>query len=118
MTDTATTDPRTAVPTFDLNHRLARSLEWSAVDSTEMAELLGVSETTLRNYLKARTTPRAGMVRQWALRCGVPYEWLVTGDVPMPNPDDHGSVVTRRYKANVIEVPFGLRSDTYLAPAV
>lgn len=40
-----------------------------------MGDLLGVSGGTMSNYLSGRTSPKDGMIRQWALRCGVPYEW-------------------------------------------
>lgn len=46
-----------------------------------MRAILGVSESTMTNYLSGATQPKDGMLRQWALRCGQPvtFEWLRFG---------------------------------------
>lgn len=63
-----------------------KALAHAGVTHLEMAEHLGVNPSTMRTWTSGRIRPRAGMLRQWALRCGVPYEWLlngwVTGDTP------------------------------------
>jgi transcriptional regulator with XRE-family HTH domain len=74
-------DATIEIPTWGLHHRLARSLEFAGMKSAAMAEFLDVSENTIRNYLSGRTRPRLGVLRIWALRCGVPLDWLA-GDDP------------------------------------
>lgn len=73
-------EPGSQVPTFELRHRLHRALEHGGVRVSEMAAYLEVSESTMTNYLSGRTRPRAGSLRAWAIRCGVPFDWLATGD--------------------------------------
>ncbi|MFZ5875162.1 MAG: helix-turn-helix domain-containing protein [Nitrospirota bacterium] len=67
------------IPPFELTHRLARALEHAHLSNEDMAEHLGCAETTIRNYLSGRTHPRRPTIRDWALRCGVPFEWLNDG---------------------------------------
>lgn len=59
------------------------ALEHSHVSRAEMAAELGVDPATITRWTGDRgATPKAGFLKQWALRCGVPYEWLVTGTTP------------------------------------
>jgi transcriptional regulator with XRE-family HTH domain len=51
-----------------------------------MADYLEVGRNTVSNYLHGRTQPSAAVLRVWALRCGVPYEWLAAGVEPEPSP--------------------------------
>lgn len=89
MTDVGTTT--TTVPVFGLRHRLSLALDHADVSVQEMADELGLSRNTVGNYLAGRTRPHKAVLRVWALRCGVPYEWLVSGETP-------GSIaVTQRY---------------------
>ena len=73
---------------FDLADRLHKALRLGKCKPGEMRRLLGVSESTMTNYLSGQTTPKAGMLRQWALRCGpvVTFEWLSTGVHPTGAP--------------------------------
>lgn len=89
------------VPTFGLRHRLALALEAAEVSVAAMADELGVSRNTVGNYLAGRTTPPRPTLRVWALRCGVPFEWLWTGEVPQTPPDGPNGTVTRRYQATL-----------------
>lgn len=59
---------------------MALALEHGGVSVNEMAAHLGISRTTVSNYLHGRTKPRRGDLIAWAMRCGVPFEWLVNGD--------------------------------------
>lgn len=69
---------------FDLADRLHKALRLGKCKPGEMRRILGVSESTMTNYLSGQTSPKAGMLRQWALRCGpvVTFEWLATGIHP------------------------------------
>lgn len=59
-----------------------------------MADYIGKSRNTVGNYLAGRSKPDLAVLRVWALRCGVPLEWLrtgaeqaATGPVTTRNPD-------------------------------
>lgn len=87
-----TTHQQGGVPAFELRHRLARALEHAGLKPEDMAVELGLGVTTIRNYLHDRTTPRRAVLLAWALRCGVPFEWLAEGTLPGPSPQDGGSI--------------------------
>lgn len=70
------------IPQFETRHRLALALEAAEVDVDEMAEDLGVSDTTIYNYMSGARNPKLGMIKQWALRCQVPWQWIATGEQP------------------------------------
>jgi transcriptional regulator with XRE-family HTH domain len=76
----ATTTP--TVPTFEARHRLALARESAGLTQGELADRLEVSRSTVSNYesgaTKRYTRP---IIRLWAQVCGVPAEWLLTGDV-------------------------------------
>lgn len=55
------------------------ALEYGNVSVTEIAAELGVSRTTISNYLHGRTPARRSDLVVWALRCGVPLDWLLDG---------------------------------------
>lgn len=57
------------------------ALEYGSVSVNDIARELGISRTTVSNYLHGRTTPRRGDLIAWAMRCGVPFDWLVNGDL-------------------------------------
>lgn len=69
---------------FDLADRLNKALRVSRCKPGEMRTILGVSESTMTNYLNGTTRPKDGMLRQWAFRCGDPvtFEWLARGAFP------------------------------------
>lgn len=67
---------------FGLGDRLAKSLHVAGITSNDMADELEVSRTTISNYLNDRTHPKRLYLRMWALKTGVPIEWLETGQLP------------------------------------
>jgi len=77
------------VPSWDLHHRLARALEYAGVRVGEMGQYLEVSSKTMTNYLSGTTRPKDGALRAWALRCGVPFAWLKSGEMA-PNKGPEG----------------------------
>lgn len=85
-----------SVPAFELRHRLARALEEADVSNEEMAHEIGRGVTTIRNYLRGRTIPERAVLVTWALRCGVPFDWLSTGVEPQDGDDPGGLEVSRR----------------------
>lgn len=66
-------------PQFQLKHRLSLAMEIADVDRDTIASELGVHKNTVANYLRGETRPSRSVLRVWALRCGVPFEWLETG---------------------------------------
>lgn len=66
----------------DLADRLAKSLLVSGMSVAEMADFQGVHRNSVGAWLNRRNEPRPANMRLWALRTGVPYEWLRYGTWP------------------------------------
>lgn len=73
--------------TFDMADRLRKALRVSGLGPGELADDLGYSRQSISAYLSGRVAPRRPIVIAWALRCGVPVEWLETGVMPEGRPD-------------------------------
>lgn len=84
------------VPVFGMRHRLALALETADVSNEQMADEVGKSVTTIRNYLGGRTHPGRAVLVTWALRCGVPFEWLAYG-VESDGPRDPAEQVNKTF---------------------
>jgi transcriptional regulator with XRE-family HTH domain len=69
---------------------MALALEAAGVSVEDMADTLGVHRNTVHNYMGGRTHPRKLVLQAWAVRCGVPYTWLVTGETAPPRPSGDG----------------------------
>ncbi len=65
------------VPQWTLADRLRKALEHASVSGPEMAEYLEVHRNTVSNWIYGHARPPASAVKLWAMRCGVPYEWLI-----------------------------------------
>jgi transcriptional regulator with XRE-family HTH domain len=98
-----TTQVTGAVPVFELRHRLALALEAGRVRRGEMARVLGVHRNTIVNYLTGRTEPPRSVLVAWALRCGVPLYWLMTGEEPDPD-DPATSTIWYSHRPSVPEL--------------
>lgn len=81
MTESEQPEPR-AVPEFDVADRMRKALRESGTGISEIAEYLGVSRTSVSNWISGRIEPSVQTMRLWALRCGVDYGWLTGGRVP------------------------------------
>ena len=77
------------VPEFTLGDRLRKAREHAGVTTDEMAVVIDVTARTIGNYENDRTPVRGPVIKEWAMRTGVPYEWLRTGHVGT-TPDDPG----------------------------
>ena len=82
---------QTAAPAFtahdlepDLADRMRKALRVSDVGVQDMADYLGVGRNTVSTWINGRITPKVQSVRLWALRTGVPFEWLMNGESPRP----------------------------------
>lgn len=73
--------PAGAVPAWTLGWRMRRALAYADVAVEDIAEELGVVRGTISRWINDRgAPPRPIFLRHWALRTGVSYEWLVSGD--------------------------------------
>ena len=68
---------------FDQADRLRRALRISDVGVQEMARELGVERNTVSRYINGHTRAGRATLLVWAMKTGVPIEWLETGTVPM-----------------------------------
>jgi transcriptional regulator with XRE-family HTH domain len=73
MTEQVTT---VVPPEWDLADRMRKSLRHAGIGVQEMADYLEVGRSTISSWINGRITPNAQTLRLWALRTGVPYEWL------------------------------------------
>lgn len=88
---TMTTDTG-QVPDWTIGDRLYKALRANGIGVQKMADELGLSRNTLTNYLHDKTRiPRPTLI-VWAIRTGVPLQWLETGQTPEDGPgnDDDG----------------------------
>lgn len=75
-----------AAPPWDVADRMRKSLRHADIGVQEMAVYLGVARNTVSTWINGRIDPSTQTLRLWALRCGVPYDWLQNGG-PEPEPD-------------------------------
>ena len=82
---------------WDLADRLRKSLRVADVGVGEMAAYLEVSRNTVGSWINGHHTPSPATVKQWALRCGIPYSWFRDGSTGGTNPPgDQGTPPTSR----------------------
>lgn len=89
----------TPVPEWDMADRLAKSLRVSRLSSMEMAEYLEVHRNTISAWLHGRSEPKRPQLIAWALRTGLPYDWIKDGTVPDsggPDGDPQGTGASTR----------------------
>lgn len=73
------------IPEWTLSWRMQRALAHAGLSVEAMASELGVSRQTVSRWLNEHGgPPRIGFVKLWALRCGVPFEWLAGSEMTPP----------------------------------
>lgn len=82
--------PTVGIPQWDVADRMRKALRHSGVGVQEIAEYLDVSRNTVSTWINGRIEPSTQTLRLWALRCGVPYDWLRDGKAPGGDPDGGG----------------------------
>lgn len=75
------------VPEILVRHRLRIAREYAGLDQAGLAERMGVSRNTVGNAEKGNVELRKIVLNAWALACGVPSYWLLTGNTEDPHPD-------------------------------
>jgi transcriptional regulator with XRE-family HTH domain len=65
----------------------------------EIADYLGVSRNTVGAWINGRVVPGKAFIRLWALRTGVPFEWLETGKSPGQDGPGPGAQLPRDRKS-------------------
>ena len=78
---------------FSQGDRLRKSLQLAGISSQEMADYLEVSRNTVSRWINDEREPNRSFVRLWALRTGVPMEWIETGSVNETTPSPEGDGV-------------------------
>lgn len=67
-------------PEWDLADRMRKSLRHADIGVAEMASYLGVSPASVSNWINGHNRPSKPTQRLWAMRCGVPLNWLLEGE--------------------------------------
>lgn len=93
-----TTQPftETGIPQWTLGDRMRKSLHHADVSVQEMADYLGVTRSSVGNWINDHIEPRMQTLRLWSLRTGVPLEWIRTGVEPAEGPDGAGKTLWSR----------------------
>ena len=77
----STAAPSPGIPAFHKGDRMRKSMQAAGLSYSDMMEYLDVSRNTISAWINLRTSPSRQTMRLWALRTGVPLEWLETGAV-------------------------------------
>lgn len=70
------------IPQWTLGDRLSKALRHADISVNDMADYLTRGRNTIGNYMSGRTRPPRAVLIAWALRTGVPLEWIETGEAP------------------------------------
>lgn len=73
---------RGQIPPIEIRHRLRIAREFAGYSTEQLADLIAVSRNTIGNAEGGRVSPRRIVVNAWAMACGVPVTWLLTGKHP------------------------------------
>ena len=80
---------------FSQGDRLRKSLQLADISSQEMADYLEVSRNTVSRWINDEREPNRSFIRLWAMRTGVPLEWIETGHVPSGNDDGNDASMVK-----------------------
>jgi transcriptional regulator with XRE-family HTH domain len=70
------------VPVIEVRHRLRIAREHAGLEQEQLADLIGISRTSIGNAERGVVHPRRITLNAWALATGVPVTWLLTGHGP------------------------------------
>ena len=83
------------VPQFTVGDFLRKAREHAGLEQTELAAELGISRGTVTNYERGHVKPRKAVVMAWAMRTGVPVEWITSQGAESPRTDGPGGGTVR-----------------------
>ncbi len=92
------------IPEWDLSDRARKALRVADMSVSEMAEYLGITRETAGRYMNGKANMPLHAVRLWALRTGVPFEWLKTGEVPSPGGDGTSAGAPSRARTGDLQI--------------
>ncbi|MGA8544559.1 MAG: helix-turn-helix transcriptional regulator, partial [Mycobacterium sp.] len=69
-----------------------KSMQIAGLSVADMAAYQGVHRNSVSSWLNRRAQPRPANVRLWAIRTGVPYEWLTDGVWPDDESEESAQV--------------------------
>lgn len=78
------------IPTIEVRHRLLIARESAGLDQEQLAQRMCVSRSTISNSENGKGVPRRTTINAWAMACGVPASWILTGENPPQLPPDGG----------------------------
>lgn len=67
------------VPEWTFTDRLIKARTFAGLSQQQLADLLGISERTVKRY-EAGGVYKRGIILGWSLACGVDPVWLELGD--------------------------------------
>jgi transcriptional regulator with XRE-family HTH domain len=65
---------------WTLGDRLRKSRLQAGLSQRDIGDFMGLSHGAIGMYEVDQRTPRLGILRLWAMRTGVPLDWLRYGD--------------------------------------
>lgn len=80
-----------AIPEWTLGWRMQRALAHAGLHVEQISDELEVSRSTVSRWINDKGPVRTVYLKQWALRCGVRYDWLKDGK------GDGGLVITSSF---------------------
>ncbi len=85
------------IPAWTTGDRLRKAREGRGMGQQQMADEIGISRRSVSAYEGGGSTPKRPVLLSWALRTGVPLEWLRSGTAEAPQPEGPGSERARQY---------------------
>ena len=74
------------IPPIEIRHRLRIAREYAGYDQEQLAKVIGISRNSVTNAEKGKVTARKVVLNAWAIACGVPLSWILTGEPPAGDP--------------------------------
>ncbi|MBM9464631.1 helix-turn-helix transcriptional regulator [Aeromicrobium sp. YIM 150415] len=90
-----TTSLHERVPEWTRGDRLRKARSVTGLTVREFADEIGISPKSVNNYEGDHVEPRKVVMNAWALRTGVPVQWLETGTAPVDGPGPDGEYTPR-----------------------
>ena len=85
------------IPVFTIGDRLRKARERTGLSQGDFAAEIDISPRSVSNYESEAVSPRKLVLKAWALRTGVPLEWIETGVTPENNGGGDGSSMVNIY---------------------